>query len=169
MAANTTTTKTSKTSLPAALVKAMKGEGTRRNVRLIVVHDESFSVSAWNTRWDGGTRNLYCGYSFGSDMLVTFDAAENGSIVLQEGCAIVVFSHFQGKPCDPTIYVRNIDLPAFFGIKLPEEFVNMPSSVVADWCDEQADEKSETRQAKKEEKELRVVAAMVRELAGVTA
>lgn len=155
-----TTTKTSLKNIPAELVTALKVEGClKRSCRLVVVSEDGFAVQAHNTQWDGGTRNYHYGFSFGGDTLFAIHTAEGGSIVLNEGCAVVVASHFCGKEYDPTIYVRNADLAAFMGHPAPD---GMPAEIAADWLTHEA-EKASPREAKK----IMTAVALIRTFTGL--
>lgn len=140
------TTKTGLKNIPADMVKALKEEGcTKRNCRLIVVSEDGFTVKAYDTQWSGGTRNYFYGYSFGGDTMFQMSVAENASLPVTEGAAVVIASHFCGKECDPTIYVRNADLAAFLGFATPD---GMPAEIAADWLTHEA-ETADKKTAKK--------------------
>ena len=161
----TTTTKISLKVLPAALVAVFKAQGkTRRNVRLVVVHDDAFTLQAWDTRWGGGTRNVYGGWTFGTDVMVTYDVAEGDTLKASAGGVVVVASTFCGQDADPVVYVRSADLPAFYGVTLPAEFMGMPGEIAADWMTEEAG-----RVGGKARKNLEKLAELFRTLTGVAA
>ena len=167
-----TTTKISLTKLPAGLADSLKAAGvTRRNVKLNVIHDDSFTVYVSDLRWGGGTRCEYGTYIAKNEHLIPSigDVKEGDRVSVQPGAVMVVQSVFCGKECDPAVYVRNVELAAFYGVQLPEEFKDMPAAIVADWMNEQADEKGSGRAAKKEAKALRAAADLIRELAGLVA
>lgn len=163
--ATTTSNKVSKKVLPAALVKAVKDHsfehGQKTGWRLVVVHDDAHAETAYNTRWDGGTRNQYTTWYFENDSLKTADVAECDKFSVGYSLAWVVLSVFCGKPCNPVVYVRSADLAKFFGCEVPAPFDTMPAEVQADYLDEQAE-----HQSPKAAQAFRVTAEKCRILSG---
>jgi hypothetical protein len=166
----TTTTKTGVKNLPAKLAAAIRAGGcTRRNCRVVVVNDDSFSLKAYNTRWDGGSYCGYFGFDIGGDHWTTRQPGESEQVEIRAGEVVAVVSYFCGQECDPVVYVRNTDLAAFYGVELPAEFQGMPAEVAADWVNERAGVKVAGRRATAEEKAYRLAAEMLRTLTAVPA
>lgn len=155
-----TATIVSKTFLPAGIKDAMNAAGNRKNkVEIVVFSDDTRRVNAYNTYYDGGTRNAYHVFAINSEAFYGINPAENTELALDTGYALVVFPTFCGKDCIPTIYVRSADLAAFFGAPTG---VELPAEIAADWLDEAA-ESLKPRDAKK----FRKAAQALRLLMGV--
>jgi hypothetical protein len=105
----------------------------------VIVHDNDFMVTAWDTRWGGGTRNEYRSYHFGSDRLPAMAADDGARLAVAPGMALVVIPVHCGLAYDPVVYVRNVELPAFLGFILPHEHKETPAAVKADVMDEIAE------------------------------
>lgn len=167
----TTTTKTSAKNLPEAVANHIKNamRSTRRNVRVCVVNDDTWTLYANNTLWDGGSHNEYNLFNMIEGTAHFAGFRECANVEIPADCVILEVSHFCGQECDPTVYVRNTDLAAFYGVELPTEFVGLPAEIAADWCNEQAGEKLAGKRATKEQKAFRLAADMLRLLTGVTA
>lgn len=168
----TTTIKTRAKFLPAALRDAIKGEGfNKQAVTLVVVNDDTFRETTYNTQWDGGTHNAYYTYYFGrAGVSVQLDrdfCVENDTRDVPAGLARVQLSHFCGKECHPAVTVRNADLVAFFGIETPAEIAEMPAEIKADWLCDEADQMGTTRAEKSKAKAYREAAELIRLVCGV--
>ncbi len=83
-------------------------------------------------------------------------------LTVPHGHALVVLPRFQGKECNPTVYVRDVELPAFLGFMLPHEHKTTPAAIKADVMDEIA----EGLTGRKAE-QFRKGAAFVRQVLGV--
>jgi hypothetical protein len=112
----------------------------RRNVRVVVVNDDSQVVPVTDTQWGGGTRNTYHGYNIASKSIsyIALAQSQDHNIAVARGQVRIVSSVFCGRECDPVVYVRNEDIPALFGVTLPEEYDTMPAELKCDMIDEMA-------------------------------
>lgn len=153
---------------PEALTEALsEAHSAKRCVRLKLVADD-YTETAYNTRWDGGSRDYYYTFYFGvptvSPRLELSEFNEGDKFGVPSGVARVTFSYFCGKECDPCIVVRYADALKFFGIEVPDAEKELPVEVVADWMDENAE-----FQNRRVAKHWREVAAILRKLTGVAA
>lgn len=153
-------TNISKTLLSATVKAAFASQiADRRNVTIVVVRDDSFRLSTYNTRWDGGTRNQFFNSTVESTVAYYLEAKDGGDLPLLPGNCLVQESVFCGKLCDPAFYVRNADLCAFFGINAP---AGMPAEIAADYIEDQANTVGGSKGRK-----LAASAALIRNLCGL--
>lgn len=145
-------TKLSRKHLPAALAEL----SPRRTFGLNVV-SEGEAISAHDTRWGDGTRNVYHLFTPATGVLTRLDWVGEGDRLTPGllGKVVVVTGHFCGQDTGVGVYIRDTDVAEFFGAVAPE---GMPGAVAADWLTERADE-SKGAAAKR----LRQVAELCRE------
>lgn len=141
------------------LPHALRGMSKKKTFGVEVVPPGK-GVTAWDTRWGGGTRCEFQTLRFEADWITRsrVSAEEGDGIPVLPGRPVVETGTFCGQDRGVRVYLRDTDLARFFGLDVPE---GMPALIAADYAEERAEFLKPTAA-----KRVKALAALVREIAG---